>query len=66
MRPTSDAFNILIAELAFAYKVAGNTARHQEGHEAADRFFIELQTPLREKLATGTTKTALIYGRDER
>jgi hypothetical protein len=66
MRPTSDAFNILVAELAFAYKVVGTTARHQAGHEAADRFFIELQTPLRDKLAVGTTKTALIYGRDER
>ncbi|HEY1429963.1 MAG TPA: hypothetical protein VGF18_10340 [Candidatus Tumulicola sp.] len=66
MRPTSDAFNVLIAELAFAYKVAGTTERHQEGHEAADRFFVDMQTPLREKLATGTTKTALIYGVDER
>jgi hypothetical protein len=66
MRPTSDAFNILIAELAFAYKVVGTTARHQEGHDAADRFFVDLQEPLKDALATGTTKTALIYGRDER
>jgi hypothetical protein len=66
MRPASDAFNILIAELAFAYKVAGTSERHQEGHDAADRFFVDIQKPLGEKLASGTTKTALIYGTDER
>ena len=64
-RPTEDAFNVLIAELAFAYKVLGSTVKHQEGHDAADAFFKELQSPLRDRLATGTTKTALIYGVDE-
>ncbi len=65
LRPTEDAFNVLIAELAFAYKVLGSTVKHQEGHEAADAFFKQLQEPLADRLASGTTKTALIYGIDE-
>jgi hypothetical protein len=62
VRPTSDAFNVLIAELAFAYKVVGRSAKDQAGHEAADRFFKEIQKPLADRLVVGTTKTALIYG----
>jgi len=65
VRPTPDAFSILIAELAYAYKVLGTSAKDQAGHEAADAFFKEIQKPLAERLATGTTKTALIYGADE-
>lgn len=62
VRPTTDAFNVVIGELAFAYKVIGTSAKAQAGHEAADRFFREVQEPLRDRLAQGTTKTALIYG----
>jgi hypothetical protein len=61
-RPAADAFNVLIGELAFAYKVLGSTVKHQEGHEAADAYFKALQTPLKDRIADGTTKTALIYG----
>jgi hypothetical protein len=64
-RPAVDAFHVLIAELAFAYRVLGTSERHQIGHEAADRFFREMQAPLQDRLAVGTTKTALIYGVDE-
>lgn len=66
VRPTTDAFNVLIGELGFAYKVLGTSPKHQEGHEAADRFFKSMQLPLKDHLADGTTKTALIYGIDER
>jgi hypothetical protein len=62
VRPTADAFNVLVAELAFAYKVLGTTSKEQQGHEGADRFFKEMQAPLGERLVHGTTKTALIYG----
>jgi hypothetical protein len=64
-RPTVDAFNVLVGELAFAYKVLGTSEKHQEGHETADRFFREVQEPLKDRLFEGTTKTALIYGVDE-
>jgi hypothetical protein len=65
LRPTVDAFNVLVAEFAFAYKVLGTSEKHQEGHEGADRFFKEMQAPFQDQLFTGSTKTALIYGVDE-
>ena len=34
----------------------------EKGQRAADEFFKALQVPLKDYLAEGTTKTALIYG----
>lgn len=65
-RPVADAFNVLVAELAYAFKILGTTEKQQAGYEEADRFFKEMQIPLKDHLATGTTKTALIYGVEEK
>jgi hypothetical protein len=65
MRPTVDAFHILVAEFAFAYKVLGTSEKHQQGHDAADQFFRDMQKPFEDAMFTGSTKTALIYGVDE-
>lgn len=65
MRPTIDAFNVLVAEFGYSYHVLGSDAKHQEAHEAADTFFKEIQEPLKDWLFEGSTKTALIYGVNE-
>ena len=61
-RPTTDAFHVLVAEFGWSYHMSGEPAKQQKSHEAADEFFKELQTPLKDALFDGTTKTALIYG----
>ena len=62
-RPVPDRFEPLIAEFGFSTHVLG-TDKEASGQEAADSFFKALQAPLKDYLAEGTTKTALIYGDD--
>ncbi|MGZ3517780.1 MAG: hypothetical protein ACXVAM_11455 [Vulcanimicrobiaceae bacterium] len=61
LRPNTDKFDVLVAEFGFAYHVMGVDKKEQKAHDAADEFFKELQIPLEDMLAKGTTKTALIY-----
>ncbi len=65
VRPIPDAFEPLCAEFGFAYKLNGEEDKHSKGHDASDRFFKEVQSPLNDLLADGTTKTAIIYGEEE-
>jgi hypothetical protein len=65
MRPTTDAFNILVAEFGYSYHLLGSNPKQQQAHENADRFFKVLQEPLADWLFEGSTKTALVYGTDE-
>lgn len=60
-RPVPDRFEPLVAEFGFSTKVLG-TDKEEKGQEVADEFFKALQVPLKDYLADGTTKTALIYG----
>jgi hypothetical protein len=64
-RPTVDAFHVLVAEFGWSYHMKGEAGKQQKAHEAADEFFKALQSPLKEWLYDGTTKTALIYGEPE-
>ncbi len=61
-RPATDKFNVLVAEFGWSYHMRGEAAKEQKTHEAADKFFKEIQAPLENELFDGTTKTALIYG----
>ncbi len=64
-RPIPDRFEPLVAEFGYSTHVLG-TAKEEKAQAAADDFFKALQLPLRDWLASGTTKTALIYGDEER
>ncbi len=64
-RPSVDKFNVLVAEFGWSYHMKGESGKQQKAHETADEFFKALQTPLKEWLFDGTTKTALIYGEPE-
>ena len=55
----------LIGELAFAYRVNEKNRKNRKAHARADKFFGRLQTALGDRLATGSTKTALVYGKPE-
>ncbi len=61
-RPTTDAFNVLVAEFGWSYHMKGDAGKLQKAHETADKFFKAIQVPLKDGLFDGTTKTALIYG----
>jgi hypothetical protein len=61
-RPAADRFDVLVAEFGWSYHMRGEAAKEQKVHEAADKFFKEIQEPLKDDLFDGTTKTALIYG----
>jgi hypothetical protein len=61
-RPIPDRFEPLIAEFGFSTHVLGKDEKEQKGQKVADDFFKALQGPLHDYLASGTTKTALIYG----
>jgi hypothetical protein len=61
-RPVPDRFEPLVAEFGFSTHVLGKDEKEEKGQRAADDFFKALQTPLHDYLASGTTKTALIYG----
>ena len=60
-RPVPDRFEPLIAEFGWSYHPVDDD-KGREADAAADKFFKALQIPLRDWLASGTTKTALIYG----
>jgi hypothetical protein len=62
-RPVPDRFDPLIAEFGWSYHPYREKG-DGKGDKRADEFFIALQLPLSDWLATGTTKTALIYGDD--
>jgi hypothetical protein len=64
-RPIPDAFEPLVAEFGYSTHVLG-TDKEEKAQAAADDFFKALQVPLRDWLAEGTTKTALIYGDEEK
>lgn len=64
IRPTVDAFDVLCAEFGFAYHTSGDD-KNKKGHAIADQFFKDIQFPLKDLLADGTTKTAKIYGDEE-
>ena len=61
-RPIPDHFEPLIAEFGFSTRVRTGDEKEEKGQRAADEFFKALQVPLKDYLAEGTTKTALIYG----
>jgi len=61
-RPIPDRFEPLVAEFGFSTRVVHGDEKAEKGQRAADEFFKALQVPLRDYLAEGTTKTALIYG----
>ncbi len=61
-RPIPDRFEPLIAEFGFSTRIVKGDEKAEKGQRAADEFFKALQVPLRDYLAEGTTKTALIYG----
>jgi len=60
-RPVPDRFEPLIAEFGFSTRVIGDE-HNEKAQKRADDFFKALQVPLKDYLAEGTTKTALIYG----
>lgn len=55
----------LIGELAFAYRVTPKSRKNRKAHARADAFFGALQIALGDRLASGSTKTALVYGKPE-
>lgn len=55
----------IIGELAYAYRVTDENRNNVKAHQKADQFFRELQPAISDWLATGTTKTALVYGKPE-
>ena len=60
-RPLPDTFEPLIAEFGYSTRVVGDE-HNEKAQKRADDFFKALQLPLKDYLAEGTTKTALIYG----
>jgi tetratricopeptide (TPR) repeat protein len=55
----------IIGELAFSYRVNNSNRGDTDAHKKANKFFRQLQLAIPEWLASGTTKTALIYGKPE-
>lgn len=55
----------IVGELAFSYRVNALNREETKAHKKADKFFKQLQLAIPEWLASGTTKTALIYGKPE-
>ncbi len=55
----------IIGELAFSYRVTDENRGNLAAHKKADKFFKQLQLAIPSWLATGSTKTALIYGKPE-
>lgn len=55
----------IIGELAYSYRVTDANRVDSKAHKRADKFFEKLQLAIPDWLATGTTKTALIYGKPE-
>ena len=63
-RPTTDAFNVLVAEFGWSYHMRGDVSKQEKDHESADGFFkwLQGQSPFSDGLFDGSTKTALVYG----
>lgn len=55
----------IVGELAFSYRVNKTNRDDSAAHQLADRFFKNLQLAIPDWLASGSTKTALIYGSEE-
>lgn len=55
----------IVGELAYSYRVTDENRGDVQAHKKADKFFKQLQLALGDWLASGTTKTALVYGRPE-
>jgi hypothetical protein len=55
----------IVGELAFAYRVNDENRDDKQAHKRADKFFLHLQHAIPKWLASGSTKTALIYGKPE-
>ncbi|MFZ4536652.1 hypothetical protein [Propionivibrio sp.] len=55
----------MVGELAFAYRVHKANRKDIAAHQAAEAFFRKLQSFFADQLATGTTKTAMVYGSHE-
>lgn len=55
----------IIGELAFAYRVTDDNRDDIKAHKRADKFFQKLQHALVKWLASGSTKTAMVYGKPE-
>ncbi|MDO8693338.1 MAG: hypothetical protein Q7J51_04510 [Sheuella sp.] len=55
----------IIGELAFSYRVNKTNRDDTAAHKKANKFFRQLQLAIPDWLASGTTKTALIYGKPE-
>ena len=55
----------IIGELAYSYRVNDENRGNIQAHKKADKFFKQLQLAIGDWLASGTTKTALVYGRPE-
>jgi hypothetical protein len=55
----------IIGELAFSYRVNKANRDDTTAHKRANKFFRQLQLAIPDWLASGTTKTALIYGKPE-
>lgn len=55
----------IVGELAFAYRVNKSNQDDKKAHKRADKFYVDLQHAIPKWLASGTTKTALVYGKPE-
>ncbi len=55
----------IVGELAFSYRVNATNRDDTKAHKKANKFFRQLQLAIPDWLASGTTKTALIYGKPE-
>ncbi len=55
----------LVGELGYSYRVNDENRDDKKAHKRADAFFVDLQHAITNWLATGSTKTALVYGKPE-
>ncbi len=55
----------IVGELAYSYRVTDENRDNTAAHKKADKFFKQLQLAIPDWLTTGSTKTALIYGKPE-
>ena len=55
----------IIGELAFSYRVNDTNRSDTQAHKRADKFYKSLQLAIPDWLASGTTKTGMIYGKPE-
>ena len=60
-RPAQDTFEALVAEFGWSYHPVDDE-KGKAADKVADEFFKAIQLPLKDWIATVTTKTALIYG----